>query len=62
MPLFPMVFHRLICDNLIIWINNFSKRFGLQWKVMNTFSLFRKEIEMITLNDGRTSHVDKIKY
>ena len=29
---------------------------------MNVFSLFRKETEMITLSDGRTSHIDKIKY
>ena len=29
---------------------------------MNPFSLFRQEIDMITLSDDRTSHVDKMKY
>ena len=59
---FPMVFHRLICNHLIIWIPTFSKRFGWQQKVINAFSLVRKEFEMVTLSDSRTSHSDKIYY
>ena len=59
---FSIVSHRLIYENIIIWITNFSKRCGWQQKVINPFSLFRKPIEMITLSDNsRTSHIDKIK-
>ena len=62
MSLFSIVSHRLIYENIIIWITNFSKRCGWQQKVINPFSLLRKPIEMITLSDNsRTSHIDKIK-
>ena len=57
-----IVLHKVICDNLIIQVTNFSKGCGQQQKVVNAFSLLRKQIEMITLSDGRTSYFDKIKY
>ena len=59
---FSPVFHRLIYENIIIWITNFSKRCGWQQKVINPFSFLRKPIEMVTLSDSRTPHVDKIIY
>ena len=59
---FSPVFHRLIYENIIIWITNFSKRCCWQQKVINPFSLLRKPIEMVTLSDSRTPHVDKIIY